>query len=296
MTSALDSQTMLAPAPITWRLGRRVFSFPGPTLLMGVVNITPDSFSDGGRFLDPRQAIDQAQALIEEGADLIDLGGESTRPGAVEVSAEEEKRRVLPVLERLVAKAETPISVDTRKAEVAERACQAGAAMINDVQGTPADQRLLETVARHRVALCLMHMRGLPADMQSRAVYSDLLSEVIAELSAGLDAALAAGVEAERICLDPGIGFSKTADHNWALLRQLPRLAQLGRPLLLGVSRKSFIGAITGVVDPRQRLHGTLAAVTAAVLGGAQILRVHDVAACRHAVRVAEAVRAGRAA
>jgi dihydropteroate synthase len=257
---------------------------------MGVLNVTPDSFSDGGHFLDPGAAVDQALRLAEEGAELIDVGGESTRPGAPPVPAGEERRRVVPVLERLAARGfAVPISVDTSKAEVARAAVEAGAALVNDVRGL-VDPEMARAVAGAGVPVVLMHMRGTPADMQSRASYRDVVAEVRGELAEALARAAAAGVPPERTILDPGIGFAKTAGHSLRLLSRLGDLADLGRPLLVGPSRKSFIGHVTGA-PVGERLPGTLAAVAAAVLGGAAFLRVHDVAAARQAARVAAAIR-----
>lgn len=278
--------------PVSWspiRIGNRVFAPPGP-YLMGVLNVTPDSFFDGGRFLEPDAAVERALRLGEEGADLLDVGGESTRPGARAVPAGEELRRVLPVLERLAARGfPVPISIDTGKAEVARAAVAAGAALVNDVGGL-ADPEMARAVADGGVAAVLMHRRGTPADMQSLASYRDLLAEVKAELAAALGRAVAAGVPPERTILDPGIGFAKTADQSLRLLARLPDLRELGRPLLVGPSRKSFIGHVTGA-PAAERLPGTLAAVAAAVLGGATFVRVHDVAAARQAARVAAAIR-----
>jgi dihydropteroate synthase len=256
-----------------------------------VLNVTPDSFSDGGRFLDPDAAVEQALRLASEGADLIDVGGESTRPGAPEVTEEEELRRVLPVLTRLArARFPVPISIDTSKAGVARAALDAGALLVNDVRGL-ADPAMARVVAEAGAPVVLMHMRGTPRDMRERARYQDLLGEVRVELQAAMDRAVEAGVLEDRILLDPGIGFAKTAEQSVEVLGRLPELLSLGRPLLVGPSRKSFIGAITGA-PPEERLAGTLAAVTAAVLGGAAFIRVHDVGPSRQAVRVAAALRA----
>jgi dihydropteroate synthase len=271
------------------KIGGRVFDGPGP-FLMGVVNATPDSFSDGGRFLDPDAAAAHAERLVAEGADLVDLGGESTRPGASEVPVEVEERRVVPVIERLRARGcTTPISIDTRKAEVALAALAAGANMINDVSAL-ADPALREVVAASGVPTVLMHTRGSPADMTSRAIYADIVGEVERELAEALARAVRAGVREEHIVLDPGLGFAKTAEHSLALLAALPRLRRLGRPLLVGPSRKSFLGVVTGA-PVGERLPGTLAAVTACVLAGVELLRVHDVAASLQAARVAAAIR-----
>jgi dihydropteroate synthase len=271
------------------RIGARLFDGPGP-YLMGIVNATPDSFSDGGRFLDPDLAVAHAFRLAEEGADLVDLGGESTRPGAPPVPADEELRRVVPVVAALRARGFTlPISVDTTKATVARAALQAGADLVNDVSGL-ADPALARVVAEAGVPIVLMHTRGTPADMQSRASYGDVAAEVRAELALVMRRAEAAGVDPEHTLLDPGIGFAKTPEHNLELLARVAELRELGRPLLVGPSRKSFIGKAAGA-PVEDRLPGTLAAVTAAVLAGVEWLRVHDVAPARQAARVAAAIR-----
>jgi dihydropteroate synthase len=270
-------------------IGARLFEGPGP-FLMGIVNATPDSFSDGGLHLDPDAAVARALRLAEEGADLVDLGGESTRPGAPAVPAEEEIRRVVPVIERLRARGfPLPISVDTWKGEVARAALSAGADLVNDVTGL-ADPDLGRAVAEAQAPVVLMHMRGTPADMQSRAVYADVAGEVAAELRAALSRADAAGIARDRIVLDPGIGFAKTAEQSVELLARIGELRALGRPLLVGPSRKSFIGKLTGA-PVEDRLPGTLAAVVACVLAGVELLRVHDVAPCRQAARLAAAIR-----
>jgi len=271
------------------RIGGREFALPG-VFIVGVLNVTPDSFSDGGRYLDPGAGMAHALRLAAEGADIIDVGGESTRPGALEVPEEEELRRVIPVLERLAAaRFPVPISIDTSKPAVARAALAAGAVMVNDVRAL-ADPELARVVAEAGVAVVLMHMRGTPRDMRDRAVYGNLVSEVRTEMAGAMARAVGAGIREDRIVLDPGIGFAKTAEQSVELLARLPELAALGRPLLVGPSRKSFIGAITGA-SAEDRLPGTLAAVTAAVLGGATFIRVHDVAASRQAARVAAALR-----
>lgn len=271
------------------RIGDRTFSGPGP-FVMGVVNATPDSFSDGGRFLEAGAAVARALALAAEGADLVDVGGESTRPGAAPVPVEEEIRRVVPVVERLVAGGlAIPISVDTVKPEVARAALRAGASLVNDVQGL-SDPRLAAVVAEAGVPVVLMHMRGTPADMAEKARYRDVAAEVRDELREALRRAAAAGIPAERTILDPGIGFAKTAAQSLEVLARLSEIRELGRPILVGPSRKSFIGAATGAAV-EDRLPGTLAAVAAAVLAGAEFVRVHDVAAARQAALLAAAIR-----
>jgi dihydropteroate synthase len=271
------------------RIGARLFDGPGP-FLMGVVNATPDSFSDGGAFLDPDAAVAQALRLADEGADLLDIGGESTRPGAPPVPADEEIRRVVPIVERLRAQGfPLPISIDTAKGAVARAALAAGADLVNDVTAL-SDPELARAVADAGAPVVLMHMRGTPADMQSRAVYGDVVRDVAAELEAALARAEAAGIPRERTILDPGIGFAKTAEQSVVLLARVGELRSLGRPLLVGPSRKSFIGRLTGA-PPGARVPGTLAAVTACVLSGVELLRVHDVAAAHQAARVAAALR-----
>jgi dihydropteroate synthase len=271
------------------RIGARLFDGPGP-FLMGIVNATPDSFSDGGRFLDVSAAVAHAERLAAEGADLVDLGGESTRPGAPPVPAEEELRRVLPVLERLRAGGfPLPISVDTYKGAVARAALRAGADLVNDVTGL-SDPDLARAVVEAGAPVVLMHTRGTPADMQARAVYDDVTADVARELREVLARADAAGIPRDRIVLDPGIGFAKTAEQGLELLARVGELRTLGCPLLVGPSRKSFIGKVSGA-PVGDRLAGTLAAVTACVLAGVELLRVHDVGPARQAALVAAALR-----
>jgi dihydropteroate synthase len=266
----------------------REFTLPlDRTLLMGVLNVTPDSFSDGGRFLDPGEAVRHAQRMVDEGADLIDAGAESSRPGSDPVPAEEEWRRLRPVLEGLLRDVRIPISVDTYKPEVAGRALALGAHMLNDIAGLR-DPAMIETVASHGAAAVIMHMKGEPKTMQQAAEYEDVVAEVKAFLERQAARASAAGIDG--IVIDPGLGFGKTAQHSLEILRRLPELVGLGYPVLIGPSRKSFLGQVTGA-PVEDRLEGTLAAVTAAVLGGARIVRVHDVKQCRRAVQVAEAIR-----
>ncbi len=257
---------------------------------MGVVNVTPDSFSDGGRFLDRDAAVDRALRIAEEGADLVDLGGESTRPGASAVEAGEEIRRVVPVIERLRAGGfPLPISIDTSKAAVARAALAAGADLVNDVTGL-SDPDLARAVAEAGVPAVLMHMRGTPADMMSRALYADVAGEVSRELEAAIARAEAAGVSRDLIVVDPGIGFAKTAEQSVEMLARVGELRVLGRPILVGPSRKSFIGKLTGA-PVGERVAGTVAALTACVLAGVELLRVHDVAEARQAALVAAAIR-----
>ncbi len=271
------------------QIGARLFDGPGP-FLMGVVNATPDSFSDGGRFLSLDEAVAQAERLAGEGADLVDLGGESTRPGAAPVGPDEERRRVVPVIERLRARGfRLPISIDTSKGEVARAALQAGADLVNDVTGL-VDPALAAAVAAAGVPVVVMHTRGTPAQMAGLASYTDLLGEVAAELRGGLARAAAAGIPEGSVILDPGLGFAKTPAQTVELLARVGELRALGRPLLVGPSRKRFIGELTGA-PVEARLPGTLAAVTACVLSGVEFIRVHDVAAARQAALVAQALR-----
>jgi len=268
--------------------GRFKLSLERP-LVMGVVNITPDSFSDGGMFADTERAIAHAQRLIGEGVDILDLGGESTRPGAAPVSLEVERRRVLPVLEAL-ASGGVPVAVDTRKPELMREAIAAGAAMINDVTAL-SGPGALAAVARTPVAVCLMHMQGDPATMQSNPDYRDVVREVRDFLAQRVAVAEAAGIARNRIVVDPGFGFGKTVEHNLALLRSLSEFSSLGGALLAGLSRKAMLGKLTGR-EPRERVHASVAAALLAVQNGAHIVRVHDVAATRDALAVWQAVKA----
>lgn len=267
------------------RAGRFTLALDRP-LIMGVVNITPDSFSDGGRHLAPDAALSHARRLIEEGADLLDIGGESSRPGAQPVAADEELRRVMPVLESLAA-FDVPVSVDTAKPEVMRRALAAGAAMINDIGALQA-YGALEALAQSQAAVCLMHMQGEPRTMQADPRYDDVVAEVRDFLRGRAQAALAAGIGPDRIVLDPGFGFGKTVHHNLELLRALPRLAEEGYPWLAGLSRKSLFGRIAGR-GAGERVHASVAGALLAAQGGAAILRVHDVAATRDALLVLRA-------
>jgi len=261
--------------------------FPRPSVL-GVVNVTPDSFSDGGLFLDPERAVEQARRLVGEGAALVDVGGESTRPGSRGVSADEELRRVVPVLGALAG---LPVSIDTSKAEVARRAIELGAVMVNDVTALRADPDLAGVVAESGAYLCLMHMLGEPRTMQDDPRYDDVVSEVAAFLEERLALAVRAGVPEELICLDPGIGFGKTVEHNLELLSRLDEIVALGRPVLVGASRKRFLGRILG--DPEALTGPVMAGVAVAVLAferGASIFRVHDVREHVEALTAARAV------
>lgn len=271
----------------------------GRTLVMGVINVTPDSFSDGGVYAEPREASGAGIAMLAAGADLVDVGGESTRPGAARITTAEELRRILPVVTELAA-AGAAVSVDTSRAEVAEAALDAGACLVNDVTGG-ADPEMFGLVAARRVPYVLMHARGPSLDMQQRAQYADVVSEVRAELANRLGAARAAGIGADALILDPGIGFAKNAEHNWALLASLDQLRELGQPLLVGTSRKSFLGRLLpdAAGHPRpvdRRDAATIATTALAAAHGAWAVRVHAVRASADAVRVAAAWRAAEIA
>lgn len=278
---------------------RRLFRYMGRelvlgerTVLVGIVNVTPDSFSDGGRCLDPGAATAHGERLVAAGAGMLDVGGESTRPGAAEVSADEEMRRVIPVIRALRARVTVPLSIDTVKASVAQAALDVGADIINDISGLHRDPGMLEVLRQSQAGCILMHMRGTPATMQQQTEYVDLVGEVQHYFAAALERAAAVGIMAERFMLDPGIGFAKTADQNLILIRSLRRLRALDRPLLLGPSRKSFIGKLLpGNPPPPERVWGTAAAVTACILYGADAVRVHDVAEMAQVAAVADALR-----
>src|SRR5713226_5299398 len=265
----------------------------GPrTLLMGVLNVTPDSFSDGGKFLDPQRAVEHALEMERAGADLLDIGGESTRPGSTGTSAETELARILPVLEGLHGALKIPIAIDTSKSQVAEAAISAGAQMINDISGLRFNRRVAEVAHRRGVPLILMHMRGEPGTMQKGPFARDVIKDVVQGLRASIRKARAAGVRKSQIVIDPGIGFGKSFEQNYELLRKLPELAKLGYPLLVGTSRKGFLGATLArngrPAPPEERLWATAATMTASILGGAHIVRVHDVAEMAQVARVAD--------
>jgi len=271
-----------------WKLPSRELSFQ-KSLIMGVLNITPDSFSDGGKFLNPEAAFAQASRMVEEGADVLDLGAESTRPGAPDVSSPEQIARLLPVLEK-IKKLSIPVSIDTTRVEVAEACLGAGAEIINDVSGLrDSGGKLAEVAAKYRAGLILMHRRGNAETMQKLAVYEDLIAEVMDELAQSRDLALARGVAKEAIVLDPGIGFSKNAAQNLFLLKELAKFQVLGCPLLLGASRKSFIGNVTGR-DVAEREFGSVACVAHGYSEGVRFFRVHDVRATRDVLKVLEAI------
>jgi len=258
---------------------------------MGILNITPDSFSDGGMFFDKDAAVKRGMEIAREGADILDVGGESTRPGALEVSVDDEIARVIPVIEGLAKKITIPISIDTRKSEVAEAAVKAGATIINDVSGLRNDEQIARVAARHGATLIVMHMKGTPAGMQIAPEYKDLIGEISESLRTSVSKALAAGVTKEKIVIDPGIGFGKTVEHNLEILSRLDEFKRLGYPVCVGTSRKSFIGKVLCQPCTGDRLVGSIATAVIAAMKGANILRAHDVLETRQAVRITDAVK-----
>ncbi len=277
--------------PRFWKTSRRVLSLKRP-LIMGILNVTPDSFSDGNLFIDPQRAIERALLMAAEGADIIDIGGESTRPGAAAVSAEEEIKRILPVIDGLAGKINCALSIDTWKSGVARAAIDAGVEIVNDISGLTFDEQMKNVAAQSGVGVVLMHTRGTPQTMQDSTEYDDLVAEIQLFLQNSMDQAVTAGISEECIALDPGIGFAKTAQHNLHILRDLQEFSGFGRPLLVGASRKSFIGS-TLKREPDQRLAGTAATVALAVANGAAILRVHDVQAMRDVADMSHAILNG---
>ncbi len=279
------------------KLPTRTLTLGERTLVMGVLNVTPDSFSDGGKFLTVKKAVEAARAMERAGANILDIGAESTRPGSLGISAAEELARLLPVLEALRGRLTIPISIDTQKPAVAEIAIGAGCEIINDVSGLKHDERLADVAARHKVPLILMHMRGTPCTMQTQPFAKNVLRDVVTGLGRSLAIARRAGVPKSQIILDPGIGFGKSYDQNYELLAKLPKLAEIGYPLLVGTSRKGFLGsALAQKGKPAasdKRIWGTAATVTASILFGVHIVRVHDVAEMVQVARVADAVLAG---
>ncbi|MBO8126336.1 MAG: dihydropteroate synthase [Firmicutes bacterium] len=282
-------EPLLAPRSGHWQC--REYSLPlgQKTYIMGILNVTPDSFSDGGRYLEPEAAIRRARQMVDEGADIIDVGGESTRPGAEFVSEEDELARVIPVVSQLAKELAVPISVDTTKYRVAEASLEAGASIINDISGLQFEPRLADLAAKYRAGLVLMHTRGTPREMQKNPVYTDVVAEVLSFLQSAVDQALARGVSREQIILDPGIGFAKTCEHNLEILNRLAEFRTLGYPLLLGTSRKSFIGKVLDLpVD--QRVEGTAASVALGIAAGADVVRVHDVREMARVAKVSDAI------
>ncbi|MBN1868512.1 dihydropteroate synthase [Candidatus Sumerlaeota bacterium] len=281
---------MTVRSEILWRCGARTFVCGRRTLIAGILNVTPDSFSDGGRFFEPRRAAKRALEMVEAGADIVDVGGESSRPGAKPVTTEEEIRRVVPVIEAIRRSSDASISIDTTKVEVARRAIDAGAEIVNDITALRGDRRMARLVAETGVGLILMHMKGTPRTMQKAPRYRNAIEEIAGFLERRAAAARKAGVATDRICLDPGIGFGKTVEHNLQLIAAVARFRSMGYPVLIGASRKSFIGKLTGA-EAGDRLEASLAVAAIAILRGADILRVHDVAETARAARLADALK-----
>lgn len=279
------------PSRLRWRIGDRLLDVERPRV-MGILNLTPDSFSDGGELETVDDALRRAEAMVRAGADILDVGGESTRPGATEVPAAEERRRIIPFVERASERFHVPVSADTRKAEVARAAVEAGARIVNDVSGLTHDPAMAPYLAEAPVGVVVMHMRGRPETMRSLATYDDVVGEVKNELATRLHAARTAGIDPARVVADPGIGFAKDAAQSLRLVRELHRFRELETPLLVGPSRKSFLGAVLGTPSG-DRLEGTLAACVLAYAGGARIFRVHDVEPVVRALKVARAVERG---
>ena len=280
---------------MAWIVRGRSFNWGMKTYIMGVLNVTPDSFSDGGQFNRLETAIAHSQYLVDHGVDVVDIGGQSTRPGSPQISLDEELNRVIPVIESLRNLPEPygtiPISIDTTRSEVAKAAVEAGADWVNDISGGDFDRQMLATVAQLGVPIVLMHMRGTPETMQQLTNYEDLMGEIVGVLGEKIQKALKAGIK--DIIIDPGIGFAKTYDQNVQILRQIPGLRELGYPVLIGASRKSFIGHILNESDPKKRVWGTAAACCAAISGGADIVRVHDLPQMVEVCRVADAIYRG---
>ena len=269
---------------------RREINLGKKTLIMGILNVTPDSFSDGGLYCSQQKAVERGLQMVDEGADIIDIGGESTRPGAESIEASVELKRVLPVIESLVKQVKIPISIDTTKAKVAKLALASGAEIVNDISALHGDKKIAKTISDEGAAVILMHMRGNPRNMQKgNLVYNNLMGEVTDYLEKSSEKALKAGIEKDCLVIDPGIGFGKTPEDNYKIIKNLSQLKELGMPVMIGTSRKSFIGKVTGG-EPEQRLEGTAATVAAAIMNGCHIVRVHDVAAMKKVAAVTDAI------
>ena len=278
-----------------WQLARRSLPYGERTLVMGILNVTPDSFSDGGHFFSPERAVAHAEQMASEGADLIDIGGESTRPGSEFAPEEEELRRVIPVIERLAGISSVPISIDTTKSSVARAALEAGAEIVNDISGLRFDPLIADEVANAKAGLILMHSRGVPKTMQQLPPVKNIMKEVMDSLRESISSARRRGVASQSIAIDPGIGFGKTAEQNLGLIANLEQLSRefSDFPIVIGTSRKSFIGKLLDHAHPDQRLYGTIASTVAAAMNGADIVRVHDVKAVVEALRIADAIVSG---
>ena len=271
------------------KIDGRVYDLSDETLIMGILNVTPDSFSDGGKFFTVEDAVDRALKMADEGAHIIDIGGESTRPGAESVTLRDELKRVIPVISGIREKSDVPISIDTYKSEVAREAIGAGASMINDISGFRFNEKMAPLAAELGVPVVLMHIKGTPKDMQKDPTYDDLIGEIIDYLKGSIEIGLEAGVDFEKIIVDPGIGFGKTWDNNLTIIKKLSDFYKLGRPVLVGASQKAFIGGVTGR-EAGDRLWGSLGAATASTIFGAHIVRVHDVKETKDAIDVADAI------
>lgn len=258
---------------------------------MGILNVTPDSFSDGGLYFDKSAAIKRAIQMVEDGADIVDIGGESTRPGSEPVTIEEELRRTIPVIEALAKEIKIPISIDTYKSEVAKSALDAGASMVNDISGLRFDPDMPEVVSEYKVPVVIMHIKGAPKNMQVNPVYEALIPEIMDYLMISIRVAVKSGIAEDKIIIDPGIGFGKTFDHNLEIINNLREFTFLGKPILIGLSRKAFIGKILGDVPVTDRLEGTAAAVAVSIMNGANIIRVHDVKEMARVAKVADAIK-----
>lgn len=269
------------------------FDFSRRTYVMGILNVTPDSFSDGGLYFSKQAAVDKALRMQDEGADILDIGGESTRPGAQKIPIKEEMGRVVPVIEAIAGKTKIPISVDTYKSEVARAALSAGASMVNDISGLRFDGKMSEVVSGHNVPVVIMHIKGTPRNMQKHPVYKALIPEITDYFREGIEIARCAGIADDGIIIDPGIGFGKTAEHNLEIVRRLDEFTGFEKPILLGLSRKSFIGRILGGLPATERLEGTAAATAIAIFNGANIIRVHDVKEMVRVAKVADAFKRG---
>jgi dihydropteroate synthase len=276
---------------LNWR--NYSLDFSKRTYIMGILNITPDSFSDGGKFFHRDRAVEQALLMERDGADIIDIGGESTRPGAEQVPVKEEIRRIVPVIEGIAGSVKIPVSVDTYKAPVAEAALSAGASMINDISGLRFDPEMTAVAAEFEVPVVIMHIKGTPRNMQKNPVYKALVPEIMDYLREGIDIATRAGISEDKIIIDPGIGFGKTVEHNLEIIRQLDEFAGLEKPVLLGHSRKSFIGKILGDVPVLERFEGTAAVSAIGIFNGANIIRVHDAKEMRYVAAIADAIKRG---
>ncbi len=265
--------------------------FSKKTYIMGILNVTPDSFADGGLYFAKSAAIERAYQIVEEGADIIDIGGESTRPGSEPISIDEELRRTIPVIEAISKHIKIPVSIDTYKSKVARVALDAGASMVNDVSGLRFDSKIAEVASEYKIPIVIMHIKGTPKDMQQNPVYEALIPEIMDYLRIGITIATQAGISEDKIIIDPGIGFGKTSDHNLEIINNLREFTLLEKPILVGLSRKAFIGKILGDAPVTERLEGTAAAVAISIMNGANIIRVHDVKEMVGVVKVADAVK-----